>query len=156
MSHPRGAAAPCPRPSGKKVGRPELQQFAGATNDRAWSRLFFAYGKDLAAIPYSLTAISYADESDIALFVYDKSGEIAPLNDAAQRFTIADLDTRARAHSAAKAREALHQERRSTKARSGSSCSCGGKFVTRRRRRDGKRFLGCTNYPRCSETRPAR
>lgn len=32
-------------------------------------------------------------------------------------------------------------------------CQCGGRMVVRTRRRDGHKFLGCSNFPRCRQTR---
>jgi hypothetical protein len=33
-------------------------------------------------------------------------------------------------------------------------CRCGGEFIERTRRPDGHRFLGCSNFPACRQTRP--
>ncbi|MBI2170316.1 MAG: topoisomerase DNA-binding C4 zinc finger domain-containing protein [Actinobacteria bacterium] len=35
----------------------------------------------------------------------------------------------------------------------GNRCRCGGRFVVRTRRADGKKFLGCSGFPRCRNTR---
>ena len=35
----------------------------------------------------------------------------------------------------------------------GVACTCGGTFVERMRRADGERFLGCTRFPKCRQTR---
>jgi hypothetical protein len=35
----------------------------------------------------------------------------------------------------------------------GSPCTCGGVFVVRSRRSDGARFLGCSRFPKCRNTR---
>jgi hypothetical protein len=39
--------------------------------------------------------------------------------------------------------------------REGETCECGGTLVTRTRRSDGRRFLGCSSYPRCRRTHEA-
>jgi hypothetical protein len=36
----------------------------------------------------------------------------------------------------------------------GDRCPCGATFLVRRRRSDGRRFLGCSAYPACRVTRP--
>lgn len=38
------------------------------------------------------------------------------------------------------------------KVRPNTSCGCGGKFI-RKRSKNGVVFLGCSNYPKCKETR---
>lgn len=33
------------------------------------------------------------------------------------------------------------------------SCSCGGNLVVRKNKANGNKFLGCTNYPKCTKTK---
>ncbi|WP_425300255.1 restriction endonuclease [Nocardia farcinica] len=63
-----------------QVGRPELQRLFGARGKRFELQLFF-----FAASPYSTHAVSYANEVDMALYTYDPTGRITPVNPAAKR-----------------------------------------------------------------------
>ena len=38
----------------------------------------------------------------------------------------------------------------------GEVCKCGGTMVQRERRVDGAKFLGCSRYPKCRRTLPAK
>ncbi|RZS60708.1 restriction endonuclease [Xylanimonas ulmi] len=57
------------------TGRPDLQRLVGARGRSASLRLLF-----YSAAGYSESARRYADEMDIALFTYDITGNVAPLN----------------------------------------------------------------------------
>jgi hypothetical protein len=137
-----------------KVSRPDVQRLVGAKqNNRVYANvllIFFAFGD----APYSKPAIDYADRAAVALFSYNASGAIFPVNGAAAAMRLHDSEAAAKANAAWKAREALAAER-SRKTRTGDPCPCGGTFVVRRRRSDNKRFLGCSRYPECVETRNA-
>lgn len=63
-----------------QVGRPELQRLFGARGKRFELQLFF-----FAASPYSTHAVSYANEVDMALYTYDPTGRITPVNPVANR-----------------------------------------------------------------------
>lgn len=139
-------------PSGKKVSRPEIQQLLGASAAAdGVAVLFFAYGAD----PYAKPAVTFADEHDVALFSYDSTGMISAVNETAQRMPIRDGEARAKADAVWRARQELKDDRFKNP-RTGSPCPCGGKFVSRKRRHDGRRFLGCSNFPLCTQTRPYR
>lgn len=60
---------------GGMVGRPELQALFGARGTDFSKQLLF-----FAASDYSQHAVGYADHSQIALFVYDPIGILAPKN----------------------------------------------------------------------------
>lgn len=72
------------------VGAPDLQRLVGARGREVHKRALFFTGAN-----YSARARAYADEMDIALFVYQLDGAVAPVN-AAGRAVIDDAD-RARA-----------------------------------------------------------
>ncbi|MGW0324780.1 restriction endonuclease [Nocardia sp. NPDC003183] len=63
-----------------QVGRPELQRLFGARGKRFELQLFF-----FAASPYSAHAVSYANEVDMALYMYDPTGRITAVNPVARR-----------------------------------------------------------------------
>lgn len=63
------------------VGRPELQRLFGARGGGRQQLLFFT-GSD-----YASTAVAYADEHDIALFVYGLDGSLTAINGAAHRLS---------------------------------------------------------------------
>ncbi|MFB7876180.1 restriction endonuclease [Nocardia sp. NPDC056064] len=63
-----------------QVGRPDLQRLFGARGNRFELQLLF-----FAAAPYSAPARAYADEVGMALFTYDPTGRIVPVNAAAKR-----------------------------------------------------------------------
>ncbi|MEU9802225.1 restriction endonuclease [Streptomyces sp. NPDC051000] len=62
------------------VGRPELQRLFGARGQRLDRQLFFFTGSG-----YTTTAVTYALENDIALFVYGLDGSMAAVNAPAHR-----------------------------------------------------------------------
>ncbi|MEV5726229.1 MULTISPECIES: restriction endonuclease [Streptomyces] len=62
------------------VGRPELQRLFGARGKAMDKQLLFFTGSSYAA-----TALSYAEENDIALFVYGLDGAMRPVNAVARR-----------------------------------------------------------------------
>ncbi|MFF0051082.1 restriction endonuclease [Streptomyces sp. NPDC005498] len=62
------------------VGRPELQNLFGARGRNMEKQLFFFTGSSYAA-----TAVEYADNNSIALFVYALDGAMTPVNETARR-----------------------------------------------------------------------
>ena len=63
---------------GARVGRPHLQQLVGARGrDHHLALLFFS------ASGYSVAAVDYAGEMDIALFIYNPTGDVTALSTAA-------------------------------------------------------------------------
>jgi len=62
------------------VGRPELQRLFGARGRNMDRQLLFFTGSD-----YTATAVAYAAEQDIALFVYGLDGSMTPVNAPARR-----------------------------------------------------------------------
>ncbi|MER7812941.1 restriction endonuclease [Streptomyces sp900116325] len=62
------------------VGRPELQNLFGARGRDMEKQLFFFTGSSYAA-----TAVEYADNNSIALFVYALDGAMTPVNETARR-----------------------------------------------------------------------
>ncbi|GAA3290376.1 hypothetical protein GCM10020295_04680 [Streptomyces cinereospinus] len=62
------------------VGRPELQRLFGARGRAMDKQLLFFTGSTYAA-----TAVAYAEENGIALFVYGLDGAMRPVNRAARR-----------------------------------------------------------------------
>ncbi len=140
-------------PSGAKVGRPDVQRLIGAAyqarrKNKSTLVLFFAFG----TTPFSGVAIEEANNTNVALFSFNEAGEIFPANTHAVSLPLADSDAQARAHALWTAKENLNSAKPSS-GRSGSRCKCGGNLVSRRRHSDGKRFLGCSEYPRCTETK---
>lgn len=65
---------------GAQVSRPDLHRLYGARGGRHHLDMLF-----FAATNYSGPAIQYANEVDIALFVYSPAGELDPVNRSAQR-----------------------------------------------------------------------
>nr|WP_280451432.1 restriction endonuclease [Nocardia cyriacigeorgica] len=65
---------------GAQVSRPDLHRLYGARGGRHHLDMLF-----FAATNYSGPAIQYANEVDIALFVYFPTGELDPVNRSAQR-----------------------------------------------------------------------
>ncbi|MFI7489908.1 restriction endonuclease [Micromonospora echinaurantiaca] len=63
-----------------QVGRPELQRLFGARGRAADKQLIFFTGSG-----YAGTAVAYADEHDIALFVYELDGRMTAVNATARR-----------------------------------------------------------------------
>ncbi|CAL9509929.1 hypothetical protein SUDANB105_03588 [Streptomyces sp. enrichment culture] len=66
------------------VGRPELQRLFGARGRHMDRQLLFFTGSS-----YASTAVEYAAENDIALFVYALDGAMNPVNAAARRISSA-------------------------------------------------------------------
>lgn len=64
------------------VGRPELQRLFGARGKALDKQLLFFTGSSYAA-----TAVEYARENDIALFVYGLDGAMRPVNGIARRIS---------------------------------------------------------------------
>ncbi|MGW6855607.1 restriction endonuclease [Streptomyces xanthophaeus] len=67
---------------GAAVGRPELQRLFGARGQRLERQLLFFTGSS-----YTTTAIDYALQNGIALFVYGLDGSMTALNAPARRIT---------------------------------------------------------------------
>ncbi len=93
-----------------KVPRSDIQRLVGARRNSHQYHdcrlLFFAFGGD----PYSRPAVQYGDTAEVALFSYNASGEIFPINAAASKIRIRDEHLAARAHAAWQAREASKGE----------------------------------------------
>ncbi|WP_181062474.1 restriction endonuclease [Nocardia cyriacigeorgica] len=66
-----------------QVGRPELQRLFGARGKRYDLRLFF-----FAAAPFTAHAIEYADDVEMALFTYDPTGRVTPVNATATKILV--------------------------------------------------------------------
>ncbi|MEU2614231.1 restriction endonuclease [Micromonospora sp. NPDC007271] len=64
------------------VGRPALQLLFGARGHATHKQLIFFTGSD-----YASTAVAYADEHNIALFVYSLDGSMAAVNASARRIS---------------------------------------------------------------------
>ncbi|MFE9958941.1 restriction endonuclease [Micromonospora sp. NPDC005299] len=65
-----------------QVGRPELQLLFGARGHVTTKQLIFFTGSDYAA-----TAVAYAADHDIALFLYELDGSMKPVNELARRIS---------------------------------------------------------------------
>ncbi|GGU23770.1 restriction endonuclease [Streptomyces daghestanicus] len=74
---------------GAAVGRPELQRLFGARGRAFDKDLLFFTGSS-----YTATALAYADENGIALFVYGLDGSMAPVNAPARRIAAAPAPSR--------------------------------------------------------------
>jgi hypothetical protein len=61
-----------------QIGRPDLQRLVGASPP-AVARMFFT------GVGYSAKAIEYADETEIALFIFALDGAMTPVNGTARR-----------------------------------------------------------------------
>jgi hypothetical protein len=136
---------------GAKVGRPDVQRLLGAVQQRGTASnellvLFFAFGSS----PFTAAAIEAADTTKVALFSFNNAGEIFPANKTASEIPLVDSAAQEKAHAVWKARQDFKST--NTKPRVGSKCICGGTLVVRQRRSDGKRFLGCSRYPKCGTT----
>jgi hypothetical protein len=136
---------------GAKVGRPDVQRLLGAVQQRGTASnqllvLFFAFGSS----PFTAAAIEAADTTKVALFSFNNAGEIFPANKIASELPLVDSAAQEKAHAVWKARQDLKSK--NAKPRAGSTCICGGTLVVRQRRSDGRRFLGCSRYPKCGTT----
>src|ERR1700730_13015875 len=69
---------------GAQVGRPELQRLCGARGTMSAPQMFF-----FTASSYSTKAVEYADEVQMALFTYDPTGFLTPVNAIATRIQVA-------------------------------------------------------------------
>lgn len=65
-----------------QVGRPDLQRLFGARGRETDKQLIFFTGSD-----YASTAVAYAEEMEIALFVYGLDGSMTAVNSAARRIS---------------------------------------------------------------------
>ncbi|MFN3008600.1 restriction endonuclease [Mycolicibacterium wolinskyi] len=63
-----------------KAGRPEIQNLWGAAAGEMPKALLFFDFKG-----YSPQAVEYANQMGISLYVYDQTGKVTPVNDAARR-----------------------------------------------------------------------
>lgn len=72
------------------IGRPALQLLYGARGGASNKQLIFFTGSD-----YTTTAVTYADENDIALFVYSLDGSMRAMNAIAERISTAKVATQA-------------------------------------------------------------
>ncbi|MGW5671577.1 restriction endonuclease [Micromonospora sp. NPDC003776] len=70
------------------IGRPALQLLYGARGGASNKQLIFFTGSD-----YTSTAIVYADENDIALFVYSLDGSMRAMNAIAERISAAKVQS---------------------------------------------------------------
>lgn len=70
------------------IGRPALQLLYGARGGASNKQLIFFTGSD-----YTTTAVTYADENDIALFVYSLDGSMRAMNAIAERISTAKVAT---------------------------------------------------------------
>ncbi|MGW5074083.1 restriction endonuclease [Rhodococcus sp. NPDC004095] len=67
------------------AGRPEIQQLYGARGNDHEKQLFF-----FAASSYTKEAVTYADQVDVKLFIYDPLGAVEPANQRAKDFVPAE------------------------------------------------------------------
>ncbi|MEV4721255.1 restriction endonuclease [Micromonospora noduli] len=68
------------------VGRPALQLLYGARGGASHKQLIFFTGSG-----YTTTAVTYADENDMALFVYSLDGSMRAMNAIAERISAANV-----------------------------------------------------------------
>jgi hypothetical protein len=66
---------------GGAAGRPEIQNLVGASGNDRHKQLFF-----FAASSFTKTAVEYANQVDVRLFIYDPLGKVEPANERALQF----------------------------------------------------------------------
>ncbi|MGW4125067.1 restriction endonuclease [Nocardia sp. NPDC004711] len=96
-----------------QVSRPEVQRLFGARANNFDTQMFF-----FAASAFSRHSVQYADSVYMALFTYDPTGRVTPINDTAKRITV---NARNRAHAAqereaARSAQARHAQEKASRA----------------------------------------